>query len=50
MVARYGAEELAATIGERASLVSSHLEEHRTPSGASQQFLFAHLTAPIAHA
>lgn len=43
-VARYGAEELAATIG--ADLVSSHLETHRTPSGASQQFLFAHLTAP----
>jgi ubiquinone/menaquinone biosynthesis C-methylase UbiE len=45
-VARYGADALAATIGERISLVSSHLEEHRTPSGASQQFMYAHLTAP----
>jgi len=34
------------TIGDRADLVSWHLEDHRTPSGASQQFLFAHLTAP----
>jgi SAM-dependent methyltransferase len=45
-VARYGADALASTIGDRAELVSSHLEEHRTPSGASQQFLFAHLTVP----
>jgi SAM-dependent methyltransferase len=45
-VDRYGADALAATIGNRAALVSWHLEEHGTPSGASQQFLFAHLTAP----
>jgi len=45
-VARYSADTLAATIGDRAELVSSHLEEHRTPSGQSQQYLFAHLTAP----
>jgi ubiquinone/menaquinone biosynthesis C-methylase UbiE len=44
-VARYGADGLAAMIGERAELKSWHLEEHRTPSGASQQFLFAHLSA-----
>jgi SAM-dependent methyltransferase len=49
-VARYGAEELAATIAERASLVFSHLEQHRTPGGASQQFLYAHLTVPAARA
>jgi ubiquinone/menaquinone biosynthesis C-methylase UbiE len=44
-VARYGADALAAMIGERAELKSWHLEEHRTPSGVSQQFLFAHLSA-----
>ena len=49
-VARYGANTLAATIGDRAELVSSHLEEHRTPFGTSQQFLFAHLTAPTRRA
>jgi SAM-dependent methyltransferase len=49
-VARYGADALAATIAERASLASFHLEQHRTPSGASQQFLYAHLTAPAARA
>jgi SAM-dependent methyltransferase len=45
-VARYSADALAVTIGDRANLVSWQLEDHRTPSGASQQFLFAHLTAP----
>ena len=45
-VARYSAAALAVTIGNRADLVSWHLEDHRTPSGASQQLLFAHLTAP----
>ncbi len=45
-VARYGPDLLAETIGEHAQLVSAHLEEHLTPSSASQQFLFAHLTAP----
>jgi SAM-dependent methyltransferase len=44
-VARYGAGGLAATLGDRAALVSSHLEQHRTPSGASQQFLYAHFAA-----
>jgi SAM-dependent methyltransferase len=42
--ARYSADELAVTFADRAELVSARLEEHRTPSGASQQFLFAHLT------
>lgn len=44
-VARYGAGALAATFGDRAALASSRLEQHRTPSGASQQFLYAHLVA-----
>jgi SAM-dependent methyltransferase len=49
-VARYGVEELAAAIAERASLVFSHLEQHRTPGGATQQFLYAHLTVPTERA
>jgi SAM-dependent methyltransferase len=40
-VDRYGPDELAATLGDRFQLVSSHLEEHRTPGGATQQFLYA---------
>jgi hypothetical protein len=48
-VARYGADALAAMIGERAELKSWHLEEHRTPSGARQQFLFAHLSTRASH-
>ena len=43
-VERYGPDELAAALGDRFQLVSSHLEEHRTPGGASQQFLYAELT------
>lgn len=42
-VARYSADELAAVIGDWAELESSHKEDHRTPSGTVQQFLFAHL-------
>lgn len=45
--ARYDAETLAAEFDGVAGLASSHLEEHRTPSGACQQFLFAHLIAPV---
>jgi SAM-dependent methyltransferase len=45
--ARYDAEALAAEFGGVARLASSHLEEHRTPSGTPQQFLFAHLIAPV---
>lgn len=41
-VARYSPESLAAAIGERAELESWHLEDHRTPAGARQQFLYAH--------
>ena len=43
--ARYGATELSSALGGVADLASSHLEEHRTPSGTEQQFLFAHLAA-----
>lgn len=45
-VRRYGAESLAQTFGGRAELISSHLEQHRTPSGRLQQMLFAHLLTP----
>lgn len=41
-VDRYSADDLAATLAEWAELESSRLEVHRTPSGATQQFLFAH--------
>ncbi len=44
-VVRYGAEELAAAFGPAARLVSSRLDDHETPSGKSQQFLYAHLEA-----
>jgi SAM-dependent methyltransferase len=44
-VDRYGPEELAATLGDGFQLVSAHLEEHRTPSGTNQQFLYAELAA-----
>ena len=44
-VTRYDAAALAAEFGGRARLVSSHLKEHRTPSGRRQQFIFAHLAA-----
>ena len=40
-VHRYGPDELAATLGDRFRLVSAHLEDHRTPRGESQQFLYA---------
>jgi ubiquinone/menaquinone biosynthesis C-methylase UbiE len=44
-VSRYSADELAATLGDGAALESWHIEDHRTPSGASQQFLFTHFVA-----
>jgi len=47
--ARYSADALAAVIGERANLVSSRLEQHRTPSGNTQEFLFAHLVGAASH-
>ena len=42
-VARYGADDLAATLGDHFTLVSSHLRDHTTPGRAVQQFLFAQL-------
>jgi SAM-dependent methyltransferase len=40
--ARYDAPTLAACLGPDFELVGSGLENHRTPSGADQQFLYAH--------
>ncbi len=42
-VRRYGIEELVDALGAEYELLSSELEDHRTPSGAHQQFLRAHL-------
>jgi hypothetical protein len=42
-VARYGADELSRILGPDFGLVSSRLDEHHTPSGRAQQFLYAHL-------
>jgi 2-polyprenyl-3-methyl-5-hydroxy-6-metoxy-1,4-benzoquinol methylase len=42
-ICRYGAEELADLLGDGFRLLDSQLVEHRTPSGSTQQFLFAHL-------
>jgi len=42
-VVRYSGEELADTLGPGTQLVSCHLEDHHTPSGNTQQFLYAHL-------
>jgi hypothetical protein len=44
-VVRYGADELAEALAPAASLVSSRLVDHVTPSGTTQQFLYAHLRA-----
>lgn len=41
-VQRYSAEELEGVLGEDFELVSSSLATHSTPSGAGQQFLYAH--------
>lgn len=41
-VARYGAKELASVLAPTAEFVSAHIEDHRTPSGNAQQFLYAH--------
>ena len=43
-VARYGADELAALLGDDFELRSSRTLDHRTPTGNSQQFVYAHLT------
>jgi SAM-dependent methyltransferase len=42
-VRRYGAEDLLSVLGEDFVLASARLATHRTPSGASQQFLYARL-------
>lgn len=42
-VARYGATELSQTIGDDFELLMSGLEDHQTPSGNDQQFLYANL-------
>jgi ubiquinone/menaquinone biosynthesis C-methylase UbiE len=42
-VDRYSAASLAKVLGEEFELLFSRAEEHRTPSGSSQQFLYAHL-------
>jgi len=38
---RHSAEQLAAELGEAFVLRESVLEDHRTPSGSVQQFLYA---------
>jgi SAM-dependent methyltransferase len=42
-VRRYSAQELQRVLGEDFELVSSSLATHSTPSGAGQQFLYAHV-------
>lgn len=39
-VVRYSAEALAETFGEKFRLLETRAEQHRTPSGASQSFLY----------
>jgi SAM-dependent methyltransferase len=46
-VQRYDLDTLRGTLGHEFTLLSSNLETHRTPSGASQQFLSAHLKRDI---
>jgi SAM-dependent methyltransferase len=41
-VARYGGGELSQVLGADFEFVSSRLEQHRTPGGHGQQFLYAH--------
>lgn len=45
-VARHSPELLVAALDGIAELRSWHHEEHRTPSGEAQQFLYAHFVAP----
>lgn len=42
-VRRYGADELAALLGDEFRLASSRLVVHRTPAGVEQQFQYARL-------
>ena len=39
-VVRYSAEALAETLGTRFHLIESHAEQHQTPSGTRQPFLY----------
>jgi rhodanese-related sulfurtransferase/SAM-dependent methyltransferase len=41
-VRRYGADEMAALLGDRYRLVSSRTVDHRTPAGKTQEFVYAH--------
>jgi SAM-dependent methyltransferase len=41
-VQRYDADRLAETLGPAFRLAEHHLDVHTTPSGAEQQFLYAH--------
>jgi hypothetical protein len=40
-VNRYSAADLSRTLGPGFELVSARLEDHETPAGRSQQFLYA---------
>jgi SAM-dependent methyltransferase len=42
-VIRYSPESIAQTLGPDFQPVSSQLRDHRTPSGRTQQFMYAHL-------
>jgi SAM-dependent methyltransferase len=42
-VSRYRGEELATEFGDDFELISAELEDHITPGGGEQQFLYAHL-------
>jgi SAM-dependent methyltransferase len=42
-VERYGADDVQRVLGDDFELISSTLADHRTPSGRSQQFHYAHL-------
>jgi SAM-dependent methyltransferase len=42
-VVRYGAQELAAALGDDFELLSEDSEIHITPNGARQEFIYAHL-------
>jgi hypothetical protein len=39
----YGGQSLSAALGSDYDLLSSWLVRHEAPSGAAQQFLYAHL-------
>lgn len=42
MVSRYAAADLSAAFGPRFALVDTVTEDHRTPSGAMQSFVYCH--------